>query len=195
MWLSSAGAFRDSTSTFFEAAAFFLFTAVRLRATIGVRAWLVKAVGVGVCAWLVEDNSIGWYTGPECLASTVSISEVTGLLNVPRITNFPAAMAACSWWWRSPGRIGSPLGVTNGPVSWAVVLPWTSVGSTLRRLERSYALRLSLTSFSIRRILASSTASRFLFLAARTSALRAFCASIPLDERFVLVELSSLSRG
>lgn len=57
--LSSAGAFRDSTSTFFEAAAFFLFTAVRLGATIGVRAWLVKAVGVGVCAWLVEDNSIG----------------------------------------------------------------------------------------------------------------------------------------
>jgi hypothetical protein len=57
--LSSARAFRDSTSTLFEAAALFLFTAVRLGAAFGVRVWIVEAVCVGVCSWLVEANGIG----------------------------------------------------------------------------------------------------------------------------------------
>ncbi len=73
-------------------------------------------------------------------------SEVTGSFAVLGIANFPAAMAACSWWRRySREVLGLHFaGVLNGPVLRAAVLPGSFSGvSAQRHLELSYATAFS----------------------------------------------------
>ena len=123
MGLRRAGGFRILAWASFEASAFFLPAAGCLLGVFAPFAWLVEADGCGVCAWPVVADGGGTFAGVEIRSSAFSKSETTGSLAVPGTTNFPAANAAYSWWKRSPGRIGSPIGVTNGTVTGATELP------------------------------------------------------------------------